>query len=199
MSCSKCAMDHLISDPTTGETVCSICGLVVQEKTSEIRAAYLERGVLSGGKEPSSLASYNMGLSTVIGKKDIDGKGQKIQPYNHTTIKRLRMWDQRIELRGSKERNLRRAFSVLYALKDKLNLSDATVEKGAYIYRKALQKQLIRGRAIESVVAAAVYIAIGETLTPISLKEISNVSNIRIKSISRMLDSSLQNLTLFFQ
>lgn len=69
MSCSKCAMDHLISDPTTGETVCSICGLVVQEKTSEIRAAYLERGVLSGGKEPSSLASYNMGVSTVIGRK----------------------------------------------------------------------------------------------------------------------------------
>lgn len=109
------------------------------------------------------------------------------------------MWDQRIELAGSKERNLRRAFSVLYALEDKLNLSAATVEKGVYIYRKALQKYLIRGRAIESVVTAAVYITLGETLTPISLKEISNVSNIRIKSISRMLDSSLQNLTLFFQ
>ena len=36
------------------------------------------------GKEPSSLGHYDMGLSTIIGKTDKDGKGQKIQPFAHS-------------------------------------------------------------------------------------------------------------------
>ena len=39
-------------------------------------------------------------------------------------------------------------------LKDKLALTDSVMEKAAYIYRKALEKGLIRGRSIEGLVAA---------------------------------------------
>jgi transcription initiation factor TFIIB len=186
ISCSKCQLDHLIADPDSGEIVCSICGLVVQEKTQEIRIQSYDKSVDTRRAEASSLSSYDMGLSTTIGKTDKDGKGQKIQPFAQSTIKRLRKWNQMIQLHDSKNRNLIRAFSLLYTLKGKFNLSDATIEKVAYIYRKALLKRLIRGRSIEPVLAAAVYIAIGDTLASTSLKEISDVSNIRLKTVSRM-------------
>ncbi|MDP9290596.1 MAG: transcription initiation factor IIB [Thermoproteota archaeon] len=138
------------------------------------------------GTETSSLAYYDMGLSTIIGKTDKDAKGQSIDPSVHSTIHRLRTWDHRIRLHNSKDRNLKRAFLLLRTLKDKLNLSDMTIEKTAYIYRKALLKRLIKGRAIESVLVAAAYIAIGETLSSTSLKEISKICNIGSKTIGRM-------------
>ena len=53
-----------MTDPESGEVVCSICGLVVQEKMEDTKLQYYEKGMDTRGKEPSSLAHYDMGLST---------------------------------------------------------------------------------------------------------------------------------------
>ena len=186
ISCSKCQLDHLIADPDSGETVSSICGLVVQEKTQEIRIQFYDKRVDTSRTDASSLSSYDMGLSTIMGKTDKDAKGQRLQTSVYSTIQRLRTWDHRIQVYDSKDRNLKRAFLGLHTLKDKLNLSDMTIEKAAYIYRKALNKRLIGGRSIDAVLIAAAYIAIRETPSSISLREISKVSNIRLNTIARM-------------
>ena len=55
-------------------------------------------------------------------------------------MEKLRMWDARTQASSSRNRGLRQAFSQLSLLKDKLGLSDAIVEKTAYIYRKAQGK-----------------------------------------------------------
>lgn len=140
--CSKCQLDHLVTDPESGEVVCSICGLIVQENMEDTKLQYYEKGIDTRGKEPSSLAHYDMGLSTIIGKTDIDAKGQRIQPSGLSAIQNLRNWDHRIQLHNSRDMNMKRAFNTLNRLKDKLRLSDVTIEKVAYIYRKALLKQL---------------------------------------------------------
>ena len=44
-------------------------------------------------------------------------------------------------------------------LKDKLGLSDAIVEKTAYIYRKVEHRGLVKGRTIPGMLAAAIYLA----------------------------------------
>jgi transcription initiation factor TFIIB len=186
MSCSKCQLDHLITDPDSGEMVCSICGMVVQENTQEIRMQYYYNVVDPRPAQLSSLSSYDMGLSTIIGNTDKDAKGQNLQHSVHYTIQRLRTWDHRIQLHGSKDRNLKQAFLLLYTLKGKFNLSDMIIEKAAYIYRKALTKRLIGGRSIDAVLVAAAYIAIRESLSSVSLKEISKVSNIRLCTIARL-------------
>ena len=184
--CSKCQLDHLVTDPESGEIICSICGLVVQENMEDTKLQYYEKGIDTRGKEPSSFTHYDMGLSTIIGKTDIDAKGQRIQPSGHSAIQNLRNWDHRIQLHNSRDMNMKRAFNTLNRLKDKLRLSDVTIEKVAYIYRKALLNQLIRGRSIDSIVVAAAYIGMGEALSLTSLKEISEISNIHQKTIGRM-------------
>jgi transcription initiation factor TFIIB len=89
-------------------------------------------------------------------------------------------------LHDSKERNLKRAFSLLFRLNGKFNLSDAAIESAAYIYRKAVVKRLVSGRSIDAVLVASVFIAARETYSSISLREVSRVSNIRLKTIARI-------------
>ena len=64
-------------------------------------------------------------------------------------------------------------------------LSDAIVEKTAYIYRKVEGRGLVRGRTIPGMLAAAVYLACREMGTPRTLKDIIRISNTKRKDIAR--------------
>jgi transcription initiation factor TFIIB len=97
---------------------------------------------------------------------------------------KIRMYDVRTQT-AFRDRNRRRAFTELYKLKDKIGLSDAIVEKTAYIYRKAEKRGIIRGRTIPSILAASLYIACREMAVPKTLKEIAKASNIRLKTVSK--------------
>jgi transcription initiation factor TFIIB len=65
-------------------------------------------------------------------------------------------------------------------LKEKLGLSDTIVEKAAYTYRKVQERGLIRGRTIDSMLAAAVYSACRELETPRTIKDIAAKSNVKM-------------------
>jgi transcription initiation factor TFIIB len=98
---------------------------------------------------------------------------------------RLRTWDFRTQVHSSTDRTLRLAFDELDSLKDKLGLSDAIIEKTAYVYRKAQQKRMMRGRSSHGVLAAAIYIACRQMEVPRTLDEIAAISNIKRKSIAK--------------
>jgi len=131
------------------------------------------------------LARHDMGLATVIGTPDRDASGHKIDAAMRSMMERLRTWDVRTQTHSSTDRNLRHAFYELDRLKDKLGLSDAIVEKTAYIYRKAQERMLIRGRTISGILAAAIYIACRELGTPRTLKDIAADSNVKLKEVAR--------------
>ena len=40
-SCSECKLENIISDPESGEMVCRLCGIVVEEKMQETKGSYL--------------------------------------------------------------------------------------------------------------------------------------------------------------
>src|SRR5918912_519548 len=102
-------------------------------------------------------------------------------------MQRLRMWDFRVQQDNTpSDRNLRTAFNLLNTLKGKLGLSDAIVEKAAYIYRKAQERGFVRGRSIPVVLAAAVYIAHRDLEVPKTMKDIAGASNVKRKNIARV-------------
>jgi transcription initiation factor TFIIB len=70
-------------------------------------------------------------------------------------------------------------------LKDKLALPYVAVEKAAYIYRKAHDRKLARGRAISGLIAASIYISCREISTPRTLNDIAAASNIKHKQLSK--------------
>jgi transcription initiation factor TFIIB len=188
--CSTCNCEGttIITDPEACEVICSNCGMVILdeiEQESRLLFNDEQRNDRSRTGTLSSLASNDMGLSTIIGRTEKDSTGNKINSQTLSRIKRLRTWDFRIKGYTSTNKNLKQAFNELNMLKDKLALSNATVEKSAYIYRKALERRLARGRSISAIVAAAVYIACRELQIPKSLREIAAASNIRRKVLSR--------------
>ena len=188
--CSTCNNEGttIIADPEAGEVICSNCGMVISDKIEQDSRLLLndeQRNDRSRTGTLSSLASNDMGLSTIIGRTEKDSTGNKINSQTLSRIKRLRTWDFRIKGYTSTNKNLKQAFNELSILKDKLALSNATVEKSAYIYRKALERRLARGRSISAIVAAAVYITCRELQIPKSLRDIAAAGNIRRKVLSR--------------
>ncbi|KEQ55969.1 Transcription initiation factor IIB protein, partial [Marine Group I thaumarchaeote SCGC AAA799-N04] len=82
------------------------------------------------------------------------------------------------------DRNLQHALGELLKMKEKLSLPDAVIEKAAYIYRKALERNLVRGRSISALTASALYAACRQSSTPRTINEITNTINIRRKELA---------------
>lgn len=134
---------------------------------------------------PASLARHDMGLSTIIGRADRDYTGSRISTSIKSTIDRLRILDYRTQLYNSTDRSLKKAFSELDKLKDKLVLPDSVVEKAAYIYRKAQSRGMVRGRTVSAMLAAAIYIACREIEVGKTLKDIAQGTNVKPKTLSQ--------------
>ena len=184
-------MHTSISDPESGEVLCGYCGMVISEKDIDI--ANPERRVFTteeSGKRaragaPTSLSRHDRGLATIIGKSTRDAAGQKLDTNARLTYKRLKTWDDRVQLHSSTDRNLLRAFSELNMLRDKLGLSHSLLEEIAYMYRKVEDSGLVRGRTIHGMLVACVYVACRKSGHPRTLKDISSKSNIKRKDIAK--------------
>jgi transcription initiation factor TFIIB len=192
ITCSTCnKVNTAITDHEYGEIICSNCGTVISEKLEdtshqERRASIFEkadRRARTGA--PYSLARHDMGLSTIIGRENKDASGQIIDTAMRPSIERLRTWDHRTIVHTSGDRNFMQAFGQLDRLKEKLGLSDPIIERAAYIYRRVQERGLIKGRRIDSVLAAALYIACREMDTHRSIKDVAATSNIKRKELAR--------------
>ena len=188
--CSTCKKDQtIITDEVTGEIVCSKCGLVISDKIQDTRQEWRDFLNTEEAKDrrrtgiPTSLALHDRGLYTMIGRGHKDARGQVLDASMRSTMGRLRTWDLRTQ--ASASGNLGTAFNQLNILKDKLGLPDAIIEKTAYIYRKARERGLGRGRETSAALAAALYLACREEGTPRTLNEIFLISNLKRKAISR--------------
>ncbi|MBI3253941.1 MAG: transcription initiation factor IIB [Nitrosopumilales archaeon] len=199
--CPRCGQGSLVTDTNTGENFCGKCGFVVSDQALEAGPEWRsfskeEHDGRSRTGVPTSLAMHDMGLATIIGPADRDATGKPLSSSMRSTIERLRTWDSRSQVHEPIDRNFRQAFSELDRLKDKLGVGDAVIEKAAYIYRKALEKGLVRGRSISALIASALYAACRDTETPRTLKDIGLASNIKRKDIARCYRLLLRELGL---
>jgi transcription initiation factor TFIIB len=142
---------------------------------------------------PTSLARSGKGLSTIIGRPDRSA-GSGLDAAMRATFDRLRTWDFRIK--GNDERTLRRAFIHLDRLRSTLNLSDVIIEKTAYIYRRAQERGLVRGRTMLALMGAAIYIVQREMGISGTLGDIIAATNTKEKDLARAYRLILRELDL---
>ena len=187
--CPACNKSSLVLDENSGELVCHMCGIVNSENRESSGREW--RSFASDGIDKSrvgagtSITIHDMGLSTVIGTANKDATGKPLSSSMKKSIDRLRTWDSRSQANSSSERNLRQALNEMSKLKDKLSLTDTVFEKAAYIYRKANEMKLVKGRSIHGVVAACVYAACRDTQTPRTLDDVADGMNIKRKNVAR--------------
>ena len=199
----KCKLDTCKTYPTVtdserGEIVCGGCGLILLQNmtdTTHESNGYTQEDFmrLKRTGPGTSLTMFDKGLSTVIGS-DKDSSGTQLSRKTKFEFNRLRTWDQRSKSR--KTINLSKAFTLLHAMKTKLAIPDNVVETAAYIYRKAVQVKLTRGRTMKSLISASLYAACRENNIPRTIDEIAQVGNVERKIISRDLRTLIKKLDL---
>ena len=187
--CPSCGNKKIVTDQSTGELFCEKCGFVFVEKITDAGAEWrsfpndqTDKTRVGAG---TSLTIHDRGLSTVIGGINKDAAGKPLTASMKSSIERLRTWDNRSQAHTSQEKNLRQALNEMNKVKDKLALTNLVVEKSAYIYRKAMERKLVRGRTIQGLVGACLYAACRDTETPRTLYDIANGMNIRKKDVAR--------------
>ncbi len=185
-TCPECGYGRFFEDPVRGEKTCARCGLVVEEEmidTSQEWRAFDDeqksRRARTGA--PLTATKHDKGLTTEIGK----GTGEifKVTPEKRAQYYRLVKWQKR--LIESKDRNLSFALSELQRLVSYLGLPKSVHEEVARKYEEAVDKGLVRGRSMESVIAALLYAVCRELGTPRTLEEIADASGVDRREIGR--------------
>jgi len=103
------------------------------------------------------------------------------------TLKLLRILDSKSQVYTPVDRNLIQAFNELTRLKDKLVLFDVVIKRAAYIYRKAIENKLVRGRSISGMIASVLYATCRDTETPRTLNDVAEAG---VYSLSTSLSCS---------
>jgi len=159
--------------------VCSVCGIVVEtlmDNGPEWRAySSEEENTRARGGAPINMLRPDMGLRTQISRTHRDAQGRSLSPARISTFNRLAVVDTRVQ--ESELRNLRVAFRELNRLKSQMEIADDVAQAAATIYRKGLKANLIRGRSIDGVIAACLYLACRKAKVPITLKDIAVHAN----------------------
>jgi transcription initiation factor TFIIB len=184
--CPECGGNNFSEDSDKGELVCNDCGMVIDEEmideSPEWRAFNAEqREKKERAGAPLTYTKHDMGVSTEIGKGS--GELYKVSGKKRAQYYRMRKWHNR--LTKSKDRNLGFALSELNRMVSHLNLPKSVHEEVARLYEKAVDKGLVRGRSMESVIAALLYIVARQQGTPRTLDEIHETSGIDKREIGR--------------
>jgi|TARA_B100001971_G_C18164901_1_gene523594 transcription initiation factor TFIIB len=188
--CPECKSKSLVKDYERAEIVCNDCGLVIDDKIMDMgpewRAFdYEQRVKRSRVGAPMTYTIHDKGLSTVIDWRNKDSYGKDISPRKRAQIYRLRKWQQRIRVSNATERNLAFALTELDRVASRLGLPRNVRETAAMVYRKAVEKGLIRGRSIEGVAASSLYAACRQCKVPRTLDEIADSAKLNRKEIGR--------------
>ncbi len=182
--CPECDSVNLTYDDQKGEIICNDCGLIIEEKmvdTGQDSGGQFDKSEKKGrGGAPMSMQKYDKGLTTNVGEiSDI----YKLEAGQTRKFLRLKKWQERVST--SIERNLRLAMAELRRVASFLNLPSVIRDESSRIYNYVLQRGLVRGRSMESVIAACIYAACRSYNIPRTLDEIAGASDVERKEIGR--------------
>jgi len=188
--CPECGSTRVMRDYDCAEIVCMDCGVVIATKLAdrgpEWRAFDKEqRAKRTRVGAPLTYTIHDKGLSTMIDWHDRDIYGRKLAPGQKAQIYRLRKWQRRIRVSDATERNLAFALSEISKIANNLSLPRNILETASVIYRKAVKEHLIRGRSIQGVTAAAIYLSCRQCKLARTLDEIAEASTIDKKEVGR--------------
>ncbi|MFX1298762.1 MAG: transcription initiation factor IIB family protein [Promethearchaeota archaeon] len=186
--CPECG-GSIILDQERGETICSQCGLIIDDKlyitsfsekrafTQEEKARKSRTGILI------SPLLTDLGLCTLIDKKNIHNPNLKRAVKRNSYL----TW---------KNRNLLIASIELKRLSTNLGIPCHIITVALRFYMEIFKNNLLKGRTIKGMVAACLYAACRNENLPRTFQEILNESPISCKTIKKCFKIVLNYLKL---
>ena len=200
--CPECGSSRLMRDYESAEIVCMDCGIVVASKIADRGPEWRafddeQRAKRARVGAPLTYTIHDKGLSTMIDWHDRDIYGKGLSPGQKAQVYRLRKWQRRIRVSDATERNLAFALSEITKIANNLNLPKNILETASVIYRKAVKERLIRGRSIQGVTSAAIYLACRQCGLARTLDEIAQASSVNKKEVGRSYRFLIKELDYF--
>lgn len=177
-SCPNCGNTDFVENSARAELICRECGTVVDEDRVEESASPRafsaeERQKKARTGSPVTYTKAGKGIKTSIGRGN---EVRNVSPEKRGQYYRMKKWQNRVG--ESKDKKMQTALREIGKLVDVLNLPDTVKEEASRLYEKALEEGLIKGRRIERIVAALVYIVARNQRIPRTMNEISDEAGI---------------------
>jgi transcription initiation factor TFIIB len=174
--CPDCGSGHVVQDYVRGELMCDDCGLVLNsnffDRGPEWSAyTHEERESRSRVGPPVGVGSPVLNLTTDIPLPRKDWRGKSLDAHSRDKFRRMRALHLQSKTSARGERSLVQAHRVLERMASQMSLPQHVRNEVALIYKKAMKSGLVRGRSIETVMAAAIYVGCKMTGLPRTLYE----------------------------
>ena len=175
--CTACN-SSIVDDTENGEIICSGCGLVMVEHMEdhgpEAKSSSLEDKMkLARATGQTSYSQHDLGITTEIsiGTKDFSGKKISVEMSNQ--MHRIGKWQPRVRVSSSRERRLSNILGRISEICQNCSLPKNVIETASMIYRSLDGKNIqVKGKSVDSISAAVVYMACKQCDVIRSLDEI---------------------------
>ena len=200
-TCPECRSAHLVRDDQHGEVVCDACGLVISDSAIDPGPEWSafdaeERNRLARTGAPRGYTGQSITLTTVIPFATRDSRGNPIPAKEREKYYRMRKLQRHSEHSRPGERSLPETMVVLDRVSAALGLPRALKEQSGFLCKKALEKGLLRGRRIVTIVGAVVYASCRLGGVPRTLEEVQTATGVKKKEIGRAYGILLRELGL---
>jgi len=181
--CPECGSKNIVTDPKHAELYCADCGMVIADNLVDLGPEWRAYDAEQASKRvrtgpPMSYRIHDKGLSTPMPK----------------LVMRTRSL--RWTAMDSSEKTIAFALVEIDRMACALMLPNYIKESTSVLYRKAAERNLIKGRSIEELVSAMLYITCRQCGVPRTLKEITGVSKMPLRKIRRSYLSLLRKLDI---
>jgi len=180
--CDNADVNGFETDEERGEVVCLNCGCLVEENLIDLSAPTRR----FSSEDPSvDNAHYGAPISDLYADRGLPTtfNPMEAKPADRRKSFVLKRINQQTVT--NKERNLAVALRDIERVVSRGSLPKSVHEEAVRVYRDAVDKQLIRGRSIEGMVAASLYTACRMVQVPRSLDEIADLTRTGRKEIAR--------------
>ncbi|KAK4781801.1 hypothetical protein SAY86_015903 [Trapa natans] len=171
--CKDCKKQtEVVFDHAAGDTICSECGLILESHSIDETSEWRNFANESNDNDPVRVGEpYNPlltdgGLTTVISKPN-GSSGEFLGSS-------LGKWQPRS---ANPDRSLIQAFKSIGIMSDRLGLVTTIKDRANEIYKKVEDQKPLKGRNLDAILGACLYIACRQENKARTVKEICSVAN----------------------
>lgn len=170
-NCPECKSEHLADRSGEECSVCLNCGFVMSAQTAQ------------HGSETKNNANQRKCIQKSNSDKTNISLTEKVANHKNM-VSVLEHWKQ-VKIGDATEKNLALCLEYLMEISVDLSLPKEAVEKASFVYKKIIEKKLVKGRSMKALAATAVYIGSKEYGLALTTKRVANISGISSRKITR--------------
>ena len=183
--CPECGDADFFLNREKGEIICRSCSVVLEDSAIDFgrdtRGFSEEDGPGSTSRTGAPFdPRVANNLTTSVGTREDIAKLPRRQQLLMKRIRKKNNWTS-----SSIEQNLGNALTHLGLISGSLNLPQRVEKEAARLYRMAAERNFTIARAMENVIAAAIYLACRLDGTPKSLKEVACIARVDKKILGK--------------